>query len=82
MAMVKISQKGWVVIPVELRRKYQWKTGDRVKVVDYGGLVGLVAVLRRSEDDGMGSLRTRGRSLLKALKRTRREERRRGQAPT
>jgi hypothetical protein len=28
---------------------YQWKTGDRVKVVDYGGVVSLIPVLRNPE---------------------------------
>jgi AbrB family looped-hinge helix DNA binding protein len=40
--MVTVSQKGWVVIPVALRDNYHWNTGDRVKVVDYGGVVSLV----------------------------------------
>ncbi len=77
MAVVTVSQKGWVVIPVELRNKYHWNTGDRVKVVDYGGVVSLVPVLQNPEDEGLGALGMRGRSLLKGLKRTRKQERRR-----
>ena len=77
MAVVTVSQKGWVVIPVELRNKYQWHTGDRIKVVDYGGVVSLVPVLQNPEEEGLGALSMRGRSLLKGLKQTRREERRR-----
>ena len=77
MAVVRVSQKGWVVIPVEVRRKYHWKTGDSVKVVDYGGVVSLVPVLDNPEEEGSGSLAQRGRSLLKGLKRARNEERRR-----
>ncbi len=76
MSVVTISQKGWVVIPAELRHKYQWKTGDRVKVVDYGGVVSLIPVLRNPEAQAMGALRTRGHSLLKALRHSRRQERR------
>ncbi len=79
MTVVTVSQKGWVVIPVELRNKYHWNTGDRVKVVDYGGVVSLVPVLRNPEDEGLGALSMRGRSLLKGLKRTRKQERRREQ---
>jgi AbrB family looped-hinge helix DNA binding protein len=79
MSVVTVSQKGWVVIPVELRNKYHWKTGDRVKVVDYGGVVSLVPVLRNPEEQGMGALRANGRSLLKALRRARKGERRREQ---
>jgi AbrB family looped-hinge helix DNA binding protein len=77
MAIVTVSQKGWVVIPAELRNKYHWKSGDRVKVVDYGGVVSLVPVLSDPDDDGMGALAMRGRSLLRGLKRTRQKERRR-----
>ena len=54
MAMVTVSQKGWVVIPVALRNKYHWNTGDRVKVVDYGGVVSLVPVL--GDPDGAGGV--------------------------
>jgi AbrB family looped-hinge helix DNA binding protein len=80
MAVVTISQKGWVVIPAPLRDKYRWKTGDRVKVVDYGGVISLVPLLRDPEAEGMGSLHQRGRRLVSALDRTRRKERRREQA--
>ena len=82
MAEVIVSQKGWVVIPVELRNKYHWNTGDRVKVVDYGGVISLVPVLRNPDEEGMGALSTRGRSLLKGLKRTRKDERRRDNTRT
>ena len=77
MSVVTVSQKGWVVIPAELRDKYQWKTGDRVKVVDYGGVVSLVPVFGDPEEEGMGALHARERSLLKGLRRARKEERRR-----
>jgi AbrB family looped-hinge helix DNA binding protein len=51
------------VIPAELRTKYHWKAGDRVKVVDYGGIVGLVPLLQNTEDEGLGALKRPGRSL-------------------
>ena len=77
MAVVTVSQKGWVVIPVELRNKYHWNSGDRVKVVDYGGVVSLVPVLRNPDEEGVGALSARGRSLLEGLKRARKDDRRR-----
>ncbi len=77
MSIVTVSQKGWVVIPADLRDKYHWKTGDRVKVVDYGGIISLVPVLDNPEDEGAGALKMPGRSLLRRLKRVRNEERRR-----
>ncbi|MBI3493765.1 MAG: AbrB/MazE/SpoVT family DNA-binding domain-containing protein [Acidobacteria bacterium] len=80
MAVVKVSQKGWVVIPAALRNKYHWNTGDRVKVVDYGGVVSLVPVLRKPEEEGRGALSMRGRSLLNRLKETRKAARQREKA--
>jgi AbrB family looped-hinge helix DNA binding protein len=77
MSVVTVSQKGWVVIPAALRAKYRWKTGDRVRVVDYGGVVSLVPVVGNPEDEGAAALRTPGRSLVRALGRVRKEERRR-----
>ena len=53
---------------------------DRVKVVDYGGVVSLVPLLRSPEDEGIGALKRPGRSLLKALEQARKEERRRDHA--
>jgi len=77
MSIVTVSQKGWVVIPADLREKYHWKTGDRVKVVDYGGIISLVPILENPEDEGAGALKMPGRSLLRRWKRVRNEERRR-----
>ena len=77
MSIVTLSQKGWVVIPAELREKYHWKSGDRVKVVDYGGVVSLIPILDIPEEQAAGALKMRGRSLLRGLKRARKEERRR-----
>ena len=77
MATVTVSQKGWVVIPAEIRRKYGWKAGDRVNVVEYGGHISLMPILKNPEDEGMGILKGRGGSLLKELKRERGKERRR-----
>jgi AbrB family looped-hinge helix DNA binding protein len=77
MSVVTVSQKGWVVIPAELRSKYHWKPGDRVKVVDYGGVVSLVPLWRNPEEVGIGVLKRSGRSLLKTLKQARKEEQRR-----
>lgn len=79
MSVVTVSQKGWVVIPADLRKKYQWKTGDRVKVVDYGGVIALVPLLRNPENEGYGALKMRGRSLVRALQQERKAERRREQ---
>jgi AbrB family looped-hinge helix DNA binding protein len=41
---VKVSTKGWVVIPKALREKYGLKKGTHVQVVDYGEVLALVPV--------------------------------------
>lgn len=42
MYTAKVSTKGRVVIPRNLRVKYGLKKGTRVRVVDYGDLIALV----------------------------------------
>jgi len=79
MATVTVSQKGWVVIPAEIRRRCGLEPGDRVNIVEYAGRISVLPVLRNPEDEGMGSLKRKGRggSLTKALERERARERRR-----
>jgi AbrB family looped-hinge helix DNA binding protein len=54
-----ISQKGWVVIPAELRKKYHLTPGTEVVVVDYGGVLAIIP----ARHDPI----KQGRGLLKAL---------------
>ena len=56
---VTISQKGWVVIPADLRKKYHLTPGMEVVVVDYGGVLSLVPA--------RGDPIKQGRGLLKGL---------------
>lgn len=42
MYTAKVSPKGWVVIPKDLRAKYGLKEGSQVQVVDYGDVLALV----------------------------------------
>ena len=49
-----ISSKGWVVIPAELRKKYDLKPGDKMIVVDYGGVLSLVPALDDPIRDARG----------------------------
>jgi len=44
MPMAKVSEKGWVVIPKELRKKYGIKPGSQVSFVDLGGTLYLVPI--------------------------------------
>ena len=54
---VTVSQKGWVVIPAELRKKYHLKPGTEVAVVDYGGVLSIVPAMRDPIKQGRGLLK-------------------------
>jgi len=77
MTELTVSAKGWVVIPAELRRKYDLAPGAKVVMVDYGGVLALVPALDRPIEQATGILAGR-RSLTRALKSERQRERRRG----
>ena len=74
---VRISSKGWVVIPAKLRKKYDLNPGDQIHVVDYGDVVCLVPATEEPVTPAAGLLKGRG-SLTKALLKEHRQERRRG----
>jgi len=61
-----ISNKGWVVIPAELRKKYHLHPGAEVVIVDYGGVLAIVPAMRDPIKQGRGILKG-GTSLTKAL---------------
>jgi AbrB family looped-hinge helix DNA binding protein len=62
----KISDKGWVVIPSELRRKYDLNPGTQVKIIDYGGVLAIVPVKPKAIEESAGMLAGYG-SLTAAL---------------
>lgn len=74
---VTVSEKGWVVIPAELRRKYNLHPGAQVSVVDYGGVISLVPVMANPVQQAAGMSRG-GKSLTRALLAEHRRERARG----
>ena len=79
MGTVTVSEKGWVVIPKEIRNRYGLTKGKRVHIVDYGGTVYLIP----ASDDPIGEARGMlkgGPSLTAALLEDRREEREREEA--
>ena len=39
-----VSQKGWVVIPKEIRELYGLTPGTKVRIVDYAGRITIVPV--------------------------------------
>lgn len=54
---VTISNKGWVVIPAELRRKYNLLPGTEVVIVDYGGVLAIIPAFKNPVKQGRGLLK-------------------------
>jgi AbrB family looped-hinge helix DNA binding protein len=54
---VKLSQKGWVVIPAALRHKYGLKPGAHLQVVDYGGVLAIIPAFKNPIKEGAGILK-------------------------
>jgi AbrB family looped-hinge helix DNA binding protein len=75
---VRLSSKGWVVIPAAMREKYGLKPGSDVQVVDYGGVLSLVPALKDPIQAGAGMLKG-GNSLTQAIVEEHRQERERDQ---
>jgi len=71
---LRISQKGWVVIPADLRRKYDLKPGDEVHVVDYGGVLSLIPTSEDPLEVATGMLKGKT-SLTQALLEERKKDR-------
>jgi AbrB family looped-hinge helix DNA binding protein len=76
---VTISEKGWIVIPAELRKKHDLRPGTEMQVVDYGGVLALVPKLQDPVYQAAGMLKG-GKSLRRALLAQHRAERRREKA--
>ena len=75
--IVKISQKGWVVIPAELRKKYDLKPGVEIHVIDYGGVLALIPAAEAPLEYASGMLKG-DPSLVQMLLTEREQERARG----
>jgi len=71
---IKISQKGWIVIPAALRRKYGIKPGANLQIVDYGGVLSLVPSFINPIQEGAGLLKGE-KSLTQAVVEEHRRER-------
>jgi AbrB family looped-hinge helix DNA binding protein len=71
-----ISNKGWVVIPAEMRKKYNLVPGAEVVIVDYGGVLAIVPVPKDPIKAGRGFLKGKP-SMINDLKRERELEKQR-----
>lgn len=70
---VKLSQKGWIVIPAALRKKHNLKPGTNLQVVDYGGVLSIIPTLENPIEDGAGILKGSD-TLTKAIIEEHRQE--------
>lgn len=52
-----VSNKGWVVIPAALRKKYNLLPGTEVIIVDYGGVLSIIPALKNPVKQGRGLLK-------------------------
>ena len=71
-----ISNKGWVVIPAEYRKKYNLRAGTKVVIVDYGGVLAIVPAVKDPVKKGYGLLKGEP-SLSASLKKDREFEKKR-----
>ncbi len=76
MSTAKVSRKGWVVIPRDIRERHGIRPGDRVHIVDYAGRIAIVPELKNPIRQARGLL-TGGPSLTEALLEERRREQKR-----
>ncbi|MFA5787590.1 MAG: AbrB/MazE/SpoVT family DNA-binding domain-containing protein [Actinomycetota bacterium] len=63
---VKVSKKGWVVIPREIRKRHGIRPGDSVQVIDYAGRIAIIPALKDPAREARGMLKA-GTSLPQAL---------------
>ena len=76
--VLTISNKGWVVIPAEMRKKYNLVPGTEVVIVDYGGVLAIVPVPKDPIKAGRGLLKGKS-SLYADMKKDRELEKKRDQ---
>lgn len=62
----KLSEKGWVVIPNSIRKRYGLKKGDQVNIIDYGDIISIIPLSTDPIKESAGLLKG-GPSLTKDL---------------
>lgn len=74
MTVVTVSEKGWIVIPKEIRKRHGIKKGDKISVVDYGGRIYLFRAPQDPIREALGMLKDDGPPLTQTLLEERRRE--------
>lgn len=70
----KVSTKGQVVIPAELRKRHHLEPGAQVRIFEYGDLVCIAPVVKEPVEAAYGFLPEGGKPLTEELL----EERKKG----
>lgn len=52
-----VSEKGWIVIPKDIRERYGLKKGTKVSVIDYGGTICVLPVPDDPIREGLGLIK-------------------------
>ncbi len=73
MKTTTVSDKGWIVIPNDIRQKYKLKKGDKVNIVDYGGIIAVIPSSKDVINESAGMFKSE-KSLLKLLLDNRKED--------
>lgn len=71
----KLSSKGQIVIPFELRNKYNIQAGDTVELMDIGGEIIIIPLAIKNPIDKAKGLLKGGKSTREILAAIRKEER-------
>lgn len=76
MMTTKLSQKGQIVIPVEIRERYSMGPGTKVELMDIGGEIVIIPItVKNPIDEAKGQLKG-GRTTRELMKLARSEEKR------
>jgi AbrB family looped-hinge helix DNA binding protein len=73
MAIATVSEKGWVVIPKEIRERLALRKGSKVAIVEYAGKISILPLPKDPIRDARGMFRE-GPSLTQTYMREKREE--------
>ena len=73
MATIKVLQKGQVVIPAKLRKKYHINPGSKLQVFEYGGMIHLIPPVPNPIKAALGFLPKRPSIAKKLLKERKKE---------
>ncbi|MFA4859005.1 MAG: AbrB/MazE/SpoVT family DNA-binding domain-containing protein [Candidatus Margulisiibacteriota bacterium] len=72
--VTKLSTKGQIVLPVEMRRKYNLAPGSRVELLDVGGEIVVVPLTIDDPISAAQGILHRGKSTREIMRSIRKEE--------